>query len=117
MVKSIEDDRRQKKMMGERMNEQSMSKCDTSRSCPFFYVSTKGKGNEEMLTAREGLLVVTDPGVDIALEIVRPRTSLAGRVGHGYVSRGSGQEGEKGGRGDEHAACKSSGLHWRQRKR
>lgn len=43
-----------------------------------------------MLTAREGLFVVADPGVDVVSEIVRPRTSLAGRVGHGNVGRGGG---------------------------
>lgn len=70
-----------------------------------------------MLTTREGFFVVANPGMDIALEIVRPRTSLTWRVGHGHVGRGGGEEREESGRGDEHTGGKSCGLHWIRGKR
>jgi len=46
------------------------------------------------LTTGEGLAVVSNPSVNVALGVVRPRTGLTGGVGNGHVGRGDGDEGE-----------------------
>jgi hypothetical protein len=43
---------------------------------------------KKCITARELLAFVPDPSVDIAAGVLRPRTSLGGRVGDGNVGRG-----------------------------